>query len=115
MPEAVDEVVGEGEAEEGELEQTLDEEGQGGGGGDEGGGLEVPADDGGDEVGGEVGVGGAGEDAAGDTGPGGGGEPGLLDLVDAEMGSDGAVQTLLVEDVGALGLRDLGGGSGTSV
>ncbi|RDA87110.1 hypothetical protein CP532_0202 [Ophiocordyceps camponoti-leonardi (nom. inval.)] len=56
----------------------------------------------GDEVGCEVDVGGAGEGAACDSGPGRGAEPGLFDLVDSEMGGDGAVESLAGEDLMAL-------------
>jgi hypothetical protein len=112
VPDAVDEVVGEGEGEEGELEEALDEEGERGEPRGEAGALDVEADEGRDEVGGEVGVGGAREDAAGDAGPGGGGEPDLAELVDAQVRGDGAGEALLGEDVLALGQGDLGGGGG---
>lgn len=56
----------------------------------------------GGEVGGEVDVGGTGQSAAGDTSPSRGTEPGLFHLVDAQVRRDGAVETLLDEDLLAL-------------
>lgn len=70
--------------------------------------LEVPAEQRRDGVGSEEGVGAGGEGNTSDTVEGGE-DPGELGLVDAEMGSDGAVETLLLED--GLGLRLGGGGS----
>jgi hypothetical protein len=102
MADAVDEVVGEGVA-EGKLDARLDGEGQVGEEGGDAGALEVPAEQRGDEVGGEESVRGTREGAAGDAGPGRVAEPDLVDLVDAQVGRDGAVEALLDEDLMALG------------
>jgi hypothetical protein len=104
---AVDEVENEGEAEE-ELDASVDDPGHGSERGRKARALEVPAQKRGGEVAGEVKVGAAGEEAAGDTGPCGGAEPRLRELVNAEMGGDGAVEALVDEDLVALILRDLG-------
>ncbi len=112
MAHAVDEVEDEGEA-EADLDEALDGKGEGGEAGDQALGLDVEAGERRDQVGEEVGVGGAGERAAGDAGPGRGGEPRLRALVDAQMGGDGTQQTLLGEDVLALGRRQVGGLEGT--
>lgn len=95
---AVDKVEGKGESKS-ELDGALDDEGQGSEAGSQRGALDVEAQERGGEICGEVDVGGAGEHAAGDTGPGGGAEPGLLHLVDAQVGGDGAVQALVDEDL----------------
>ena len=102
MPRAIDEVVDKGET-EGKLDGARGGEGHGGESGSDRGRLKVPAEEWGDEVGGEVGVGEARKGAAGDAGPGRVAEPGLLELVDAEVGGDGAVEALVDEDLVALG------------
>lgn len=107
MLHAVDEVEDEREAEE-ELDATVDDPWHGGERGRKASALEVPAEKRGREVAGEVEVGAAGEEAAGDTSPCGGGEPRLAELVDAEMGGDGADEALVDEDLVALILRNLG-------
>lgn len=88
-----------------ELEPGLGGEGESGGGGGERRGLDVPAGQGGRQVGYGEEVEGAGEAAAGDSGPDGGGEPGLLVVVGGEVGGDGAVEALGGEE----GLRFRGG------
>ena len=97
MPQAVERVVGERHG-DGELGEDLKGGGPSGEAGGEHGALEVPADGGRDEVEDAEGVEAAGEGDAGDaverTAV-----PGDLRLVDAEVGSDGAVQALLCEDL----------------
>lgn len=107
MLDAVDEVEHEREAQQ-ELDTAVDNPGHSSERGRKARALEVPAEEWRGEVSGEVEVGAAGEEAAGDTGPGGGAEPGLGELVDAEMGRDGAVEALVDEDLVALILGDLG-------
>lgn len=114
MPAAVDEVVGEGEAQQ-ELDSVVHHGGHVGEGLGQRGALDVPAEQGSDEVRCEVDVRGAGEGAAGDTGPGGVAEPGLVELIDAQMGRDRAVETLLGEDVVAFGGGKLRGIDGPAV
>lgn len=111
MPHAVDKVVDKGETEE-ELDAAADGVGHAGKGLGEALALNVPPEQGGDEVGGEVEVGGPGQGAARDSGPGRVAEPGLVELVDAEVGGDGAVEALLDENVVALGGGVLDGGDG---
>lgn len=101
MLDAVDEVEGERES-QGELDGALDDERQSSEAGSQGSALDVEAQERRGEVGGEVDVGGAGERAAGDTSPSGGAEPGLFHLVDAQVRRDGAIETLLDEDLLAL-------------
>lgn len=101
MLDAVDEVESERESQS-ELDGTLDDERQGSEAGCQGGALNVEAEERRGEVGSEVDVGGTGERAAGDTSPSGGTEPGLFHLVDAQVRRDGAVETLLDEDLLAL-------------
>lgn len=108
MANAVDEVESEREAEE-ELDAALDDKGESSKRRDEAGALNVEAGERRDEVRGKVEVGDAGHGAAGDSGPGGGAEPGLLHLVDAQMGGDGAVLALVDEDLLALVVGELGG------
>lgn len=110
--EAVDQVVHEGEA-EGELEATLDDEGQAAESSGDAGSLEVQADDGGDEVGAHEGVHGGREGASGDSVPGRAAEPGLLQLVDAQVGGHRTVQALVDEELAAFLLGELGAGDGT--
>lgn len=69
----------------------------------------MPSEQGCDEVRREVGVRRSGEGASGDTSPGRVTEPGLVELVDAQMRRDRAVETLLREDVVAFGGGELGG------
>lgn len=105
-----------------ELEGALSGDGEGGERGDERGALEVPAEVGSDEVGGRKDVESAAEAAAGKALPDGAAEPGLLLVVDVEVGGDGAGESLLVEGgAGLLGrdllgrdLSGLGGGQGFS-
>lgn len=111
MLQATEEVEGKGEA-EGELEAALDEKGQASEGGGDAGALDVKTDEGGGDVRGHVDVEGAGKRAAGDSGPGGGAEPCLFDLVDAQVGGDGAVQSLVDENLLALRKAELVGGRG---
>ncbi|KAF4120660.1 transcription initiation factor TFIID subunit 6 [Geosmithia morbida] len=99
---AVDEVVGEGEG-EGELDAAGDDDGEGAESGGHAGALEVPSQQRGDEVGGEVGVGGARQGAPGDARPGRVAQPGLVELVDAQVGRDRAVEALPSQDLVALG------------
>lgn len=113
MPQAVERVVGERHG-DGELGEGLEGERPRGEAGGEHGALEVPTDGGCDEVEDAEGVEAAGEGDAGDTVERRA-VPGDLRLVDAEVGSDGAVEALLCEDlVGGLG-RAHGGGGGVSV
>lgn len=113
MLHAAEEVEGEGEA-KGELETALDGKGQAAESGGDAGALDMQANQGSGDVRGHVGVQGAGEGAAGDTGPGGCAEPGLLYLVDAQVGGDGTVQALVDEDLLALLEAELVGGGGGS-
>jgi hypothetical protein len=71
--------------------------------------LEMPADRGRDEIRQAVDVQAAGEGEAGESVQHGE-IPRYLGLVDAEMGSDGAVEALLEEDVGGAGGAGGGGG-----
>lgn len=103
---AIDEVENEREAEE-ELHTSVDDPWHGSECGRKARALEVPSQKRGGEVAGEVEVGAAGEEAAGDTGPCGGAEPRLGELVDAEMGGDGTVETLVDENLVAFVLGDL--------
>lgn len=93
MADAVEEVVDEGPGEHA-LDGALDEEGHGGEGGDEGGRLDVPAQQRGDQVQARVGVERAGEGAARYAGPDRGAEPGLLGPVDLQVGGERAVEAL---------------------
>ena len=113
MANTVDGVESKGEAET-ELNSTLDSKGKSSERLDERGALNVPAEQGGGEVGGEVCVGGAGQSDAGDTGPGRGAEPRLLDLVDGQMGGDGALLSLSNEDFVTLRRRELVGRDATT-
>lgn len=97
MPQAIERVVSERHRDS-ELRQSLESEGPGGEAGGEDGALEVPADGGRDEVEDAEGVEAAGEGDAGDAVEGAA-VPGDLRLVDAEVGSHGAVQALLCEDL----------------
>jgi hypothetical protein len=97
MPQAVERVVRERHG-NGELGEDLEGERPGREAGGEHGALEVPADGGRDEVEDAEGVEAAGEGDAGDTVERRA-VPGDLRLVDAEVGSDGAVQALLCEDL----------------
>ncbi len=108
MANAVDEVESERKAEE-EFDATLDDKGEGSKRRDETGALKVEAGEGGNQVRREVDVGDARHGAAGDSGPGGGAEPGLLHLVDAEMGGDGTTLALVDEDLVSLVVGELGG------
>lgn len=65
-------------------------------------GFQVPADDGGNKVGGGEHVESARGDRAGDTVQGTG-VPGNLGAVDGQVRSDGAVQALLRENLGRVG------------
>lgn len=96
-----------------ELERALDGHGQSSGSSDERGGLEVPADKGGSEVGDGGSVEGAGEGGARDALPGGTAEPGLLGVVDLEVGGDGAAETLFGEDGGFVGRSEAFGLDGS--
>ena len=111
---AVDEVEDEGEPQR-ELDGALGEEGPGPEGGGEAGAADVPPEQGRGEVEREVDVGCPREGAAGDAGPGRGAEPRLLELVDAEVGGDGAAEALGGEDGVALGRGGAGGRHGGAV
>lgn len=106
---AVDAVVHEWES-EAELDAALEKKRHAGKGSDDAGTLEVKTDDRGDKVGGHVGVQNTGEGATGDTGPGRGAEPTLLELVDAQMGGNGTVESLLGEDLATLLGGEVDGG-----
>ena len=112
MPHAVEKVEDEGPR-DGGLDDALDGEGHGGEGSDEGGGLDVVADERGDEVEAAVGVERAGEGTARYTGPDGGGEEGLGGVVDLHVGGEGAVEALGGEEVVFLGGGELLGRDGT--
>lgn len=97
MPQTVERVVRERHG-DGELGEGLEGQRPGRKAGGEHGALEVPADGGRDEVEDAEGVEAAGEGDAGDAVERRA-VPGDLRLVDAEVGSDGAVQALLCEDL----------------
>lgn len=101
MPDAVEGVEDEGEGEQ-RLGGDLCGQRPGGEGGSDGLGLEVPAGERGDGVGGEEDVEAARQQRAGDTVERRG-VPGDLRLVDAQVGGDGAAQALLLEDGVGLG------------
>lgn len=107
MSDSVPAVVGEWRSSD-KLDADLGRDRKGSEGGRDGGRLEVETQERGGGVGGEVGVEGAGEGNASDAVEGGH-DPGELGLVDAEMGRDGAAETLGGENLVALGL---GGGGG---
>jgi hypothetical protein len=98
MAETVHAVVGEGEG-EGALEEDLGKDGHGTHGSSHGGRLEMPSESGGDEISGGPEVEGAGEGDTSDTVQRGA-NPANLGLVDGKVGSDGAAETLLNEDLG---------------
>jgi len=98
-----------------ELEAALDGHRQSGGGGDKGSGLEVPAHEGSGEVSDGGSIQSAGEAGAGDALPRRTAEPGLLLVVDLEMGGDGAGETLLGEKSGGIGGGDLVGLEGSGL
>lgn len=112
MANTVDGVESEGETES-ELDSTLNSEGKGSKRLDERRALNVPSEEGGGEVGSEVGVGGTRQSDTGDTGPGRGSEPRLLHLVDGQMGGDGAQLSLSNEDFVTLCRRELIGRDAT--
>lgn len=112
MSHAVDSVENKGPSNE-ELETALDGDGESSGSGNEGRGLEVPADEGSGQVGDGGSVQGAGEGGAGDALPRRAAEPGLLGVVDLEMGRDGAGETLLGEKGGGVGGGELVGLEGS--
>jgi hypothetical protein len=112
MPQAVERVVRERHRNR-ELGKSLESEGPGGEAGGEDRALEVPADGGRDEVEDAEGVEAAGEGDAGDAVERAA-VPGDLRLVDAEVGSDGAVQALLCEDL-VVGWRGCGVSVGGAV
>lgn len=93
MADAVEGVEGKRPGDE-ELDAGLDGKGEGTERGDEGGGLEVPAEEGSGEVGGAEDVEAAREAGAGEALPDGAAEEGLLLVVDIEVGGDGAVEAL---------------------
>lgn len=111
VADTVEEVEGEGPGDE-ELETTLGGEREGTESGDEGLALDVPAEEGRDEVGAKVDVESGRETTAGDTGPDGGAEPGLLHLVDCQVRGDGAAEALLCEKLEAILGGELGGCDG---
>lgn len=113
VPQAIDEVEGKGEAEE-ELDAALDRERQRSESRGNASALEMETKEWRNQVRGEVGVGDARQRAAGDTGPGGVTKPRLLDLVDAQMGGHGSLQTLLGEDVVAVFGGELRGRDGAT-
>lgn len=103
VTDTVDAVVGERKG-EGGLEEDLGRERESTEGSNHGGGLEVPSEGGGCKVGSGPEVEGAGESAAGDTVQGTT-DPGDLGLVDGQVGSDRATETLLNQDLlGVLGV-----------
>ena len=106
MSDAVQAVIRKGEGQE-SFSQDLREDGKSTETGGHGGALEVPAEQGGDEVCGTVGVDGDGEGGAGDSVERGH-VPCYLGAVDGEMGGDGAVFALFGEDFTAGGLGDAG-------
>ena len=102
MANTVDGVESKGEAET-ELNSTLDSKGKSSERLDERGALNVPAEQGG-----------TGQSDASDTGQGRGAEPRLLDLVDGQMGGDGALLSLSNEDFVTLRRRELVGRDATN-
>lgn len=111
MPHAVDEVVREREAEQ-ELDAAASGDRHAGERGREARALNVPAQQWGHQVRRKVGVRSARQGAPRDARPGRVAEPGLVELVDAEVGGDRPVEALLGEDLLAFGVGDLGGRDG---
>lgn len=112
VADAVDGVADKGPGEQ-ELEGALGGDGEGAKGGGDGGRLEVPAQQGSDEVGGAKDVQAAGEDAAGDTRPDGAGEEGLAGVVDLQMRCYGSAAALGGEEGLGIGLGEFRGGNGS--
>lgn len=98
-----------------ELQAGLDRDGQAGEGGDQRGRLQVPAGQGRGEVGEAVAVEQAGETHAGEALPDGAAEVGLLLVVDLQVGGDGALEALGVEDGFGVGLGEVLGCYGAVV
>lgn len=96
-----------------ELEAALDGNGESRSGSHERGRLQVPAEKRGGKVADGGGVKSTGETGARDALPRGTAEPGLLLVVDLEVGRDGALETLLGEKLGGLGGGDLVGLEGS--
>lgn len=113
MPQPVDEVVRKGESEE-ELDAALDGERQRGKRRREARRLQVPPGQRRDQVRPEVGVRSGRQRAARDARPRRVAQPRLLDLVDAQVGRDGALQPLLHEDLVPVVLGDFGRRHGSS-
>lgn len=113
VPDAVDEVKGERPG-NGKLKARLDGDGQAGKGSDEALALEVPAQQRRGQVCRRVNVYGAAEGAARDPLPDGRAEVGLLLVVDLQMGADGPLEALLLEDRVAFGGVELMGGEGSA-
>lgn len=105
MPDPIEAVEAESEGGQG-LDADLDEDGQRGKACGEGGRLQMPAKQGGDEVGEAEDVETRGERGAGDTVECGQ-IPGDLRSVDGEMGGHGAMAALFGQDLFGGGLRDL--------
>ena len=110
VAEAVQGVVGERKGQDG-LESDLSSDRESSHGGNHGGRLKVPAKSGREEISSSPQVERTGQDDAGDTVQGGS-DPTDLGLVDSQMGRDGAVQTLLGENLGWV-LSVGGSGSGS--
>lgn len=96
-----------------ELQATLERHGEGAEGSGERGRLEVPAEEGSDQVGGAEGVEAAGEDRTGDTCPDGAAEPCLALVVNLQMGCYGTALALGGEERLGIGFAQLGGGHGS--
>lgn len=107
MPQPVDEVVRKGEPKQ-ELDAALDGERQRGKPRREARRLQVPPGQRRDQVRPEVDVRGGRQRAARDARPRRVAQPRLLDLVDAQVGRDGALQPLLHEDLVPVVLGDFG-------
>lgn len=108
MSQAIDKVIRKREPQR-KLDSALDSKRQRSKGRHQTSRLEMPPQKRRDKIRSEVGVCGAGERAARDTGPCRVAQPCLFDLVDAEVGRDGALETLVDEDLLAVFLGDFGG------
>lgn len=97
MTDTVERMVGKGPGES-KLETALDSEGESTESGGDRGGLEVPAKERGGQVGGAEGVEAAREGGAGKALPDGAAEPGLLLVVDVEVGGYGPLEALLGQE-----------------
>lgn len=106
MADAGDGVLGEGPGDE-ELETSLGESGPGGDGGGHAGGLEVPAGQRGDEVGGAKDVQAASQEGSRDTLPDGAAQPRLSVVVNLEVRRHGPLEALLGQEAVGIAVGEL--------